>query len=431
MTPMQRVLRQQSENRERARALLAQEERSDAEIEELRAIETRMANLEVEYRSALSLEPATETREVTSDPEKRERQELRSAASLTNYIMSAISGRQVSGAELELRQASGVGDNKIPMELFLTETRAAMPGVETRADAATVAPTTGTGVNVDPILPMIFARSVLPRLGVAMDMVPSGGFSTMTVTGALSAAAYAAGTAAESTAAVLTPQSTVPHRVSGRLTWRAEDVALVGQSNFEAINRQQLQLAMSAALDSLGLTGDNASPNAQNPRGILTQLTDPASDPSDVATFDAFVQSASDGLDAGPWAEALSDVKLLVNADTLRLAESTFQSTSTYKGEMSAASYLRQHSGGFMASSRMPDTASDIAQAIRYRAGTMGLDSVNAPRTAVMPYWSELEITDIHTDSGSATTHVTVHALVGDCILTYSQAYEQINYKVS
>ena len=54
----------------------------------------------------LAVQPATETREVTSDPEQRERQELRGRASLTNYLTAAISRRQVTGAELELRQAS-------------------------------------------------------------------------------------------------------------------------------------------------------------------------------------------------------------------------------------------------------------------------------------------------------------------------------------
>ena len=432
MTPLQRVQREQSEKRERIRALLGQETRDDAEIAELRELETRMASLEVEYRSALMLEPATETREITSDPGQRERQQLRSAASLTNYIMSAVSGRQVSGAELELRQAAGVGDGKIPIELFMpTETRQQQGGVEMRADMPTLSPTTGTGRNLDPILPMIFARSVLPRLGVAMDMVPSGAYSTMTVTTGLTAAAYAAGTAAESTAAVLTPATTTPHRVTGRLSLRMEDIALVGVDNFESVNRQQLQLAMSAELDDLGLNGDNTAPNTQNPTGLLTKLTTPTSNPADEVTFDAFIEALAGGIDGGPWAEGLGQVSLCVNAETMRKAESTFQAATNYKGEMSAASYLRDRAMGFFASSRMPVTDTMIADAIRYRAGTMGLDGVNAMRTAIQPYWSEVTIDDIYTDSGSGTHHVTMHALVGDVIVQQANAYEQIRLKVS
>ena len=426
MGPLRRVEHERSLNHERQRALLAQEERTDADYAEMRELETRSTNLEVEYRAALALEPATETREITSDPEKRERQELRGRASLTNYLTSAISGRAVTGAELELRQAANV--DGIPIELFVTETRPQRQGVEIRVDAPSLSPATGTGVNVDPILPMIFARSVVPRIGVMMEMVPSGAYSTMTVTTGLSAAAYAAGDVAMSTASVLTPQTTVPHRVTARLSLRMEDISLVGVDNFEGINRQQLMLAMSAELDELGLVGDG---QAANPSGLLTKLTDPSVTPTDVVTFDAYVEALAGGIDGGPWGEGLGDITLLVNAETMRKAETTFQEAASYKGEMSAAAYLRQHGMGFYSSARMPATVSTIAQAIRYRNGTMGLDGVNAMRVATMPYWAEVSITDIYTDSAAGTHHITLHALIGDVIVQQANAYEQIALKVS
>ena len=43
----------------------------------------------------------------------------------------------------------------------------------------------GTGVNVDPVVPSIFARAVLPRMGVDMPRVGTGGYSTMTITAAV------------------------------------------------------------------------------------------------------------------------------------------------------------------------------------------------------------------------------------------------------
>ena len=55
------------------------------------------------------------------------------------------------------------------------------------------------------------------------------------------------------------------------------------------------------------------------------------------------LQLMASGLDGGPWGEshdAGHDAD--VNAETMRkLAESTFQGTTTYKGEMSAAAYLQ------------------------------------------------------------------------------------------
>ena len=421
MIPSGRLYRAQNENRSAIRALIALDDLTDEQRTELTNLTIQGERLDVEVRAALLLEPEPETRAVESDPEIRERMALRGRATLTNYLTAAISGRQVAGPELELRQAAHV--DGIPIELFMQR-----QDNEVRVDLPSLSPTIGTGVNVTPILPMIFARSIMPRLGVMMEMVPSGAYSTMTVTTGLSAAAYAPGDPAMATASVLTPQTTTPHRVTGRLTLRMEDISLVGVANFESVNRQQLMLAMSAELDQLGLSGDN---QGANPSGLLTKLVDPTSTPTDIVTWDAFVEALAGGIDGGPWSEGLGQVTLCVNAETMRLAETTFQSTATYKGEMSAAAYLRQHGMGFFSSARMPATATDIATAIRYRSGTMGLDGVDAMRVATQPYWSEVSIDDIYTDSASGVHHVTMHALVGDVIVQQAEAYQQISLKVS
>ena len=205
----------------------------------------------------------------------------------------------MDGAEAELRAAAKV--NEIPIELFdIPEQRAGK--VETRADVATPAPTTGTGVNLDPIRPMIYARSVIPRLGVAMPSVGSGGYSTATVTTGLSAAALAKGGESMATAAALSAQTTTPHRVSARLSLRIEDIELIGVGNFESTLRQNLMLALSDRLDFLGLTGDGQAPN---PEGLLTQLDYSAvTDPGTVVDWPGYVQQAADGIDGGPWPKA-------------------------------------------------------------------------------------------------------------------------------
>ena len=186
MTPMQRIRRQQSEHREKINSLLGVEtELDEGQRTELAGLTTRMQDLELEYRAALAidgpLEIADDVPVVSKDD--RQRLELRSAAKLTNYMLSHAQGRMNSGAELELQQEAQV--NGIPAELFDVATR------QTRAES--LAPTTGTGVNVDPVRPMIYARAVLPRLGVAMPRVASGSYSTMTVTMGVTAAAIAAG----------------------------------------------------------------------------------------------------------------------------------------------------------------------------------------------------------------------------------------------
>ena len=430
MTDAQKRIRElrdrQSKERGRMAELSRADSLSDEQRGELDGIEIGTPDLERQIRAAtVALEEEEREAQTTEtdspDAEMRERIELRGKARLVNYLMAASEGRVVSGAEAELRQAAGV--EGVPLELFDLPRRQ----TEQRADAATTAPATGTGVNVDPVLPMIFARAVLPRMGVDMPRVGTGGYSTMTISAGLSAAAVDAGAAKESTAATLTAKTTTPHRVSARLSIRIEDVASVGVENFESSLRENLMLAMSDQLDKLGLTGDGQN---ANPQGLLPQLTDPT-DPTAVVNFDAFVALAAGGIDGGPWAETMREVRLLVNAEAMRKAETTFQAATNYKGEMAAAAYLRSNSSGFFSSSRMPATDSTIAQCIRYRAGTMGMDGVNAARTATCPVWNHLGIDDIFSDSASGTRHFTLHALIGDVLITQASAYERVDLKLS
>ena len=423
MTPMQRIRRQQSEHREKINSLLGVEtELDEGQRTELAGLTTRMQDLELEYRAALAIDGPLETADDVPviSKDDRQRLELRSAAKLTNYMLSHAQGKMNSGAELELQQEAKV--NGIPAELFDVATR------QTRAD--TLAPTTGTGVNVDPVRPMIYARAVLPRLGVAMPRVQSGSYSTMTVTMGVTAAAIAAGGEYTAGAAVLSPQTTRNHRVTGRLSLRVEDIQHIGVDNFESILRQNLMLVMSDELDKLGLTGDGVDPD---PEGLYPQLTNPT-DPTVDVTWPLFVAAMAGGIDGGPWAETLQEVMMLVNPETMRLAESTFQSgtgNQATPGDISAAAYLRANTAGFFSSRRMPDTVSDIAGCIIYRAGTMGLDGVNAVRTAVCPMWNEISVDDIYSDSASGIHHFTLHSLIGDVIIEQANAYSRVDLKVS
>ena len=128
-------------------------------------------------------EKEAETRAVNEpDAEQRERIELRSKASLTGYLRAALEGRQVDGAEAELRSAAGVSG--IPLELWDVPQE-----IEQRqTDAATSAPGT-TGINLDRIRPAVFANSIATRLGVEMPRVMSGTYASATITTSLSAGA--------------------------------------------------------------------------------------------------------------------------------------------------------------------------------------------------------------------------------------------------
>ena len=398
----------------------------DAFTDEIRAeaetLQSEYADLETRHRAAIVAEGEGETQPNGDNPdaEARERLELRTRASLTAYLRAALSGRQVDGAEAELRAAAGVGDG-IPLELW--DTAPSENGDrETRADAATGAPGT-VGVNLDRIRPAVFAASIAPRLGIEMPRVPSGTYASATITTSLTAAAKAAGGAAEATAATFTVTSAIPKRISARLGIRVEDVAAVGQANFEAVLRENLSLVLSDALDNAAINGDGVAPNLT---GIFQRLTDP-SDPTSVSDFDAFAAAHAGGID-GLWSSGLKDVSVVCGPATMALAARTFQTATSYKGEMSAAAYAAMQTGGLTTNKRMPDASSNIQQAILYRKGRSMMAGAGAMRTAVCPHWAEISIDDIYSGSASGERFFTMHVLLGGVILVQPDAYSQIAY---
>ena len=429
MTKAQKRLREltdrRSQERQRMAELGLEPELTDETRAELDRIEAGTPDLERQVRAAgCAVQDETEASETRGngdglDAESRERLELRSKASLTAYIRAALSGRQVDGPEAELRDAAGIG-NGIPLELW--DVAPAANG-ETRQDAATVAPGT-VGVNLDSIRPQVFAASIAPMLGVDMPRVESGSYASATISTSLTAAAQVAGAEAHATAAGFTVTSVTPKRISARLGIRIEDVAAVGTANFESVLRENLSLILSDALDSQMINGDGVAPNLS---GIFQRLTDPT-DPTTVADFDAFASSHAGGID-GLWSSRLKEVSVVCGPATMALAARTFQSSASFKGELSAAAYATMNTGGFWTNKRMPDaSASDIQSAILYRKGRSMLGGAGAMRTAVCPHWGEFSIDDIYSGSASGERFFTMHFLVGDIVLVQPAAYAQIAY---
>ena len=428
MTPSQKRLRdlrdRQSRERGRMAELAVVDELTDEQRSELDQIERGTPDLERQIRAAqVALddeEKEAETRTADSpDAEHRERIELRSRASLTGYLRAALEGRQVDGAEAELRSVAGVSG--IPLELWDVPQE-----IEQRqTDAATPAPGT-VGVNLDRIRPTVFANSIAPRLGIEMPRVASGTYASATITTSLTAGAKAKGGDQDSTAAGFTVTSVTPKRISARLSIQIEDVAAVGHANFESILRENLSLVLSDELDKQAINGNGTAPNLT---GILARLTDPT-DPTDVAIFDAFAAAHADGID-GLWANTLKDVAIVCGPTTMALSARTFQTATNYKGELSAAAYAMANTGGWWTNKRMPVAVSDIQQAILYRKGRSMMGGAGAMRTAVCPHWNEVSIDDIYSDSASGTRHFTMHVLLGDVILVQPAAYAQIAFKVA
>ena len=390
---------------------------------EAEALQTEYADLEVRHRSAIIAEGKPEVREAAPDAELRERIELRSTASLGRYLAAALRGRQVDGAEAELRDAAGIGDG-IPLELWDTPT-------ETRVDVATGAPGT-VGVNLDRIRPAVFANSIAPRLGIEMPRVESGTYASATITTSLSARSHAAGNAAESTAAAFTVTSVTPKRISARLGIRIEDVAAVGQANFEAILRENLSLVLSDELDDQVINGAGATAgNAADLNGILQGLANPSDTPAAAATFDDFVDKFAGGIE-GLWSATMKDVAIVCGPDSYRLSAKTFRDIAAADlGDVAFADYAMAKFGGWWTNKRMPATDSHFQQAILYRMGRSMMAGTGGMRTAVCPHWNEISIDDIYSGSASGERFFTMHVLLGDVILVQPDAYEQVQFRVS
>ena len=175
MTNAQKIRLRLSQVRQRLNEIAGLE--GNAFTDEIRAeaesLQNEYADLETRHQAAIVAEGEAETRANGEDEDARERLDLRTRASLTAYLRAVLSGRQVDGAEAELRAAAGIGDG-IPLELWDT----ANGDRETRADTATGAPGT-VGVNLDRIRPAVFAASIAPRLGIRVEDVAAVAISPM------------------------------------------------------------------------------------------------------------------------------------------------------------------------------------------------------------------------------------------------------------
>ena len=437
MTNAQRRIRElrDRQSRERQRmAELAQVDELTPELrEELDTIEKSTPDIERQIRaSSIALEEeerAAEAKETKEpDTEMRERIELRGKAQLTNFLMAAARGRMVDGAEAELSAAAGV--EGIPLELWDVP----ILGEQREQRDVTPAPDRA-GVNLDPIRPQVFANSIAPRLGIEMPRVMSGTYATGTITTGQDAAALAKSGAAVATVGAITVATASPKRISARLELTLEDIASVGQANFESILRENLALALSDELDDQAINGDGVAPNLA---GIFSRIGPPTAPGAAVATFDDFVGVFAGGID-GLWANTVNEVAIVAGVDTYKLSAKTFRDRvidtgnrgGVSLGDTSFADYAMAKFGGYWTNKRMPAAAANIQNAILYRKGRSMMGGAGGMRTAVCPHWNMISIDDIYSGSAKGERYFTLHVLLGDVILIQPDAYDEVAFRTA
>ena len=406
-----------SEKRSELSALLDQEDRSAEDTQKMEKITKQLGDLEVELRAALTLEESQNDKAAKAigdmplvDPEVRERNELRGKALFSKFILAAVTGQVLNGAEAEYRAAEGVDDG-IPVNLFEKDR------IETRADVPTPEPTSGTGVNLDPISPFLFADSILPRLGVDMPMVGSGSFGQPRMTKAIKAKAVAKSGVIESTAGTITTTLTTPHRIGIRETSRIEDLAGSGLNDFEEFLKNHVRLSLSNKLNELGLTG---SGSGNDPKGLFANVT-AATAETTKDTYESVIKKVTTQID-GLYSHGKSDLTLLVNEESNGYLNSIYRGANA---STSAADHFTEMLGDYLVHSQAPANSSNVGDALIVRNGQMGI------RKAVMPHWGSLFVDDILTSAGSGLKHYTLNILVGDVIVAQPDVYRRISLKVA
>ena len=385
VTTLQELELEASELRDALNAMAADSEADETAINEMTA---KYRKVEARRRAAIAAQAGDatpsgepETRE-TRDGEARERDRLLERAELRRFVAAAWAGSNgPDGVEAEVRAAFDIpetganGGVLIPWEMLLDRE------AEMRADTVTTTLPTDRRPHRT-TLARVFAGSILEYLGVRPRAVPVGEAAYAVVTGGVSPAPVAAGTAADAEAATITSETLSPVRTSTAYRWRVESAAtFVG---LEDVLRADLRGAMTRQLSNIVLNGTGTAPQ---PEGFIAGLSAPSTVPTAASAFADFAQASATAVD-GLYAETLAGTRLLVGVASYRLAAGIFYTGSTGQAE-SAASYATRSTGGFRATSLIAapatiSTQDNIQNAIAFARDSRG--------SAVLPVWNALEM---------------------------------------
>jgi hypothetical protein len=375
-----------------------------------------------EVREALDAEPETTTDDLATDgvdAEERERREIRERTNMGDYIRSAIVERPVEGAAAEWAAAMGC-PGMMPLEAFdghmaPRETRQAR---ETRADAVSAGPALDTQTQTAMILPSVFRETIAADLGIEMPMVGTGLANYPVITTPPTAGARAVDAGGDATAAVITPISVAPKRIQGRVSWRREDAALLGDLDTALVGDLGAVLADVYDQEIVEADGDLAQKGGRM-HGLSAQLPLPAAATDAAATtFPAFVQRVAALLD-GTFSTMLSQLRLQTSVEAYAYLASLFRSNES---ETAALDWAMGRVGSLMASGRITQAARGAAAGARSvvycrRARPVG-------RVAVAPVWQGVNLIRDEI-TGARQGHVAVNAdmLVGGIAFTRPSAF--------
>ena len=388
--------------------------------DEARALTGDVAELETRHAAAIASEPEPEPIETREDSEGREIRSLLAESRVARCFEAAASGQAVEGREAELIEAfecrAYEGGVSVPLELLLDD------DIETRGDAITSTTELAGGDARRPIAQRLFAPggSVLEALGVRIDRVGAGKGSYPLLTGGVSPAQTAEGSAKDAEQGTFSTQSLTPKRLAARYSFTREQLAQV--ADLERALRGDLRSALSEQMAAQVITGNGTAPNVT---GLTSRLT-VAAVPDAVADFADFLALGSEVID-GKHAAMESEASVLMPPAALKLAGSLYNA-----GDGSSASQgMAARFASARASALMPPVPTSGARSkvaeILIHGGT---DSSRGDSIAAI--WGSVElIRDPYTAASSGGVSLTALTL-WDCYAAFrSAAYSRAALKLS
>ncbi|MDE2772363.1 MAG: phage major capsid protein [Gemmatimonadota bacterium] len=363
----------------------------------------RVAALEVEAAEA---EAAKRTAITDPKPEDRERHALLKRSHVGEFLAACIGGREVRGAEQELREAYSLTEpHEIPLALF-----------EPREErAVTPAPTSGTDTMPQPVAPYVYQGTVAAFLGVEMPEIGSGTASLPVLTTATPSSALEKDADAPNTAAAFTIATSTAKRLSGSFTVRYEDMATFPQ--IEDALRADIPLSIANTMDEQVINGSGSGGDLN---GLLNQLT-AVNVGTDVVTWVSAVSAIVEhGID-GRYASEVGALRLLTGTNTNAKFYELFRSNTD--GTL-LATWCSSMLGGYRTSGRIPDPSSDNQPALLKKGARS--------RDLAMPIWGGVRlIRDEVTNARQGQVHVTALQLVGDVHILRSGSIAEVSFHLA
>ena len=347
MTESKKLELRRSQIAKRLTELAATDEVTEDATAEVAALTKEAGDVETRWQAAVSAERMAEALPAPPDGKADpELMELRSRAQLSSYFSAAVNGKDVGGAEAELRDAlipDAPGDH-FPLAML-----APPEALETRATDTTAV----AGPELmRPILPRVFETKVTNALGIVPEMVPVSQAQYVVMTSGVSPAQTAEGAEKAAEDGGFAVSTLTPKRLSA--SYEVTGEVLLQVPNLEDALRSDLSMALANEMEKQILVGNGTSPNVSG----ITHGETKAAVPGAVVTYNEIIAAASQQVD-GVFASTADAVTIVAPLDSYKHAFTVSQTN----GDATAAEVLSRNSNMFLTSAHLPDAPTSSTRA--------------------------------------------------------------------